>query len=396
MARNEEGGVIYRRAAGSADFDAFARILERCFAIPRESSQIAWERLGSDVRVLDDRDDPVACLAWYDFAQWWGGRSVRCAGIAAVGVEPHRRGGGLATRIVREALRETRDLGFPIATLYPSNLPLYRRSDFEVAGARYELVARCSDLPRAKDIESLVPLADGVRQPRVRALHRAVGARTNGWIDRNEAVWDRVRDFRSELREGFGVERGGELAGYVFVARRKRRSWGYDLVVGDVAAADADAARAILSFLSANGTIAVDVQLSIAPHDPLAGLFDELPARHEVHHPWMLRVLDLPAALAARGFARHVEAEVEIEVEDALLPQQSGAFVLSVADGVGRVRRGGSGRVRVAARALGPWFAGAQSAEDLALRGLVRGAAGDLAALTSMTRGPYPWTADFF
>jgi predicted acetyltransferase len=396
MAHSDRGEPAYRRAAGPGDFDAFARILARSFGLQREASEIAWRRLGRDVRVLDDGGDVVACLAWYDCAQWWGGRSVRCAGVAAVGVEPHRRGAGLATRIVSASLAEAAELGFPLASLYPSNLALYRRAGFEIAGARHELVTRCADLPRAPHAESIVPLAAGSLDPRVRALHRACGARTNGWTDRNDALWERVREFRGEEREAFGVERGRELAGYVFIARRKRRAWGFDLVVGDVAAEDAAAGRALLSFLASHGTIAVDVHLPLAPHDPLCALLESLPARHELHHPWMLRVLDLAAALAARGYPRHVSAEAEIEVEDALLPRNAGRFVVSVEDGIARVRRGGAGRVRLAARALGPWYAGAQSAEDLAWRGLASGPAEDLAALTAMTRGPYPWTTDFY
>ncbi|MBL8860728.1 MAG: GNAT family N-acetyltransferase [Planctomycetes bacterium] len=398
MARNDDARdePAYRPAAGPDDESAFARILERSFGLQRESSGVAWRRLGGDVRVLDDGGEVVACLGWYDCGQWFGGRSVPCAGIAAVGVEPHRRGAGLASRLVRCALRETAQRGFPIAALYPSNLALYRSADFEVAGGRYELDARCRDLPRVKGAEPLVPLPEGVHDHRVRALHRRSGARRDGWIDRNEALWDRVREFRGELREGFGVERGGELAGYVFVARRKRRSWGFDLVVGDLAADDAPAARALLAFLAAHATIAVDVQLFLAPWDPVCGLLDGLPARHALHHPWMLRVLDVPAALAARGFARHVQAEVEIAVEDRLLPHNHDRFVVTVEDGVARVRRGGAGRVRLAARALGPWYTGAQTAEALAFRGLASGPAADLAALSAMTAGAAPWTADFF
>jgi len=386
----------YRRAKGEADFTAFARVLDRSFAIPADASRVLWKRLGADVRVLDDGHEVAACLGWYASGQWFGGRSIRCAGIAAVGVEPHRRGAGLATRIVADALRETAEQGFAIATLYPSNLALYRRADFELSGARYELRTRCTNLARGKSSESVVPLEQGVLDPRVRALHGRAAKLANGWMDRSDALWDRVREFKGDVREGFGVMRGDELAGYVFLARHKRRGLGFDIVVGDCAAVDGAAGRALVAFLASHGTTAVDVSLFVSPTDPIVGILAELPDRHVLHHPWMVRILHVERAFAARGYAHVVRGEVQFEVDDRILPENSGRFVLSVADGVGRVARGGDGRVRVAARALGPWFTGHSSAESLAYAGLIEGSPTDLATMSALLAGPPSHMSDFF
>ncbi len=389
-------GFRYRNAKGEADFAAFARILDRSFAIPSDGCRVLWNRLGADVRVLDDDREIAACLGWYAAGQWFGGRSIRCAGIAAVGVEPHRRGAGLATRIVADALRETAELGFPLATLYPSNLALYRRADFELSGARYELRTRCTNLARSKSPESVVPLEGGVLDPRVRALHARAAKLANGWMDRNVALWDRVREFKGDVREGFGVVRGDELAGYLFLARHKRRGLGFDIVVGDCAAVDGSAGHALLGFLASHGTTAVDVSLFVSPTDPIVGLLAELPDRHILRHPWMVRVLDVERAFAARGYAQLASGAVHLEVEDRILPRNCGRFVLSVSDGVGRVTRGGDGRVRVAARALGPWFTGHTSAESLAFAGLIDGPSTDLATMSALLAGSPPYMSDFF
>lgn len=386
----------YRPAKGEADFSAFARILDRSFAIPADGCRVLWNRLGADVRVLEGDGEIAACLGWYAAGQWFGGRSIRCAGIAAVGVEPHRRGVGLASRIVADALRETAEQGFAIATLYPSNLALYRRADFELSGARYELRTRCTNLARSKSPESVVPLEDGARDPRVRALHAHAAKLANGWMDRNDALWDRVREFKGDVREAFGVVRGDELAGYVFIARHKRRGLGYDIVVGDCASIDGAAGQALVAFLASHGTTAVDVSLFVSPTDPIVGLLAELPDRHVLHHPWMVRVLDVERAFTSRGYSRVVRGEVHFEVDDRILPRNAGRFVLSVADGVGRVTRGGDGRVRVAARALGPWFAGHTSAESLAYAGLVDGPSSDLATMSALLAGSPSHMSDFF
>ncbi len=389
-------GIRYRPALGAQDEEAFVGILQRSFAIPVEGARSLWRRLDGDVRVLADASDVVACLGWYDFGQWFGGRSVRCAGIAAVGVEPHRRRAGLASRIVTDALRELTEADVPLATLYPSNLPLYRAAGFEVAGGRYEVRVRCADLPNPKALAPVVPLRDGIADPRVRRLYARVAATRNGWIDRNDSIWERVHDFRGEVREGFGVERGDEIAGYVFLARKKRREWGFDVVCGDLVAEDGDAGRALLGFLGGHGTIAVEAIANIAPTDPFVALLTHTPERHRLHHPWMLRVLDVRAAIEARGYAVEVRGTVEIEVEDALLARNSGRFVVQVEGGSACVTPGGAGRVRVRVRALGPLFSAHATAETLAFAGLVEGPARELATLSALFAGSPPTTADFF
>lgn len=388
--------IVYRRAEGDRDRSAFARLLDRCFAVPKGYADVAWARLGRDVRLLAEGQDVIACLAWYAVGQYFGGRSVPCAGIAAVGVEPHRRGERLATRIVADSLRELARDGVPLAALYPSNLPLYRGVGFEIAGGRYELRAACRALAREKVEERVVPLPQGVHDDRVRASYAAAARQREGWLDRNEAIWDRVRDFRGQTREAFGVERDGQLAGYVFLARVRRRALGYELVCGDLVASDASAGRALLGFLGAHGTIAMDLSVSLAPWDPLVALVTDMHAKHALQHPWMLRVLDLRAALEARGFSTAVRGELHLDVEDDLLPHHAGRCVVEVADGVARVREGGSGRVRVRARALGPWFSGHQTAEALAFAGLVDGPRADLALMSALTAGVAPSMPDFF
>ena len=50
---------------------------------------------------------------------------------------------------------------------------------------------------------------------------------------------------------------------------------------------------------------------------------------------WMLRVVDGPAAIAARGFPPAVSVSVPLEVHDQARPANSGRWQLTVADGKG-------------------------------------------------------------
>jgi predicted acetyltransferase len=122
---------------------------------------------------------------------------------------------------------------------------------------------------------------------------------------------------------------------------------------------------------------------------------------HDVrNHPWMLRVVDLPAAVAARGWpaaAYLAPVSVDIEVVDEHAPWQAGRHRL-VADG-GKVvcEPGGEGTVRLQARALGPWYAGSADSAMLRRGGLLDGDATAARVLDLLTGAPrVPRMADSF
>ena len=110
----------------------------------------------------------------------------------------------------------------------------------------------------------------------------------------------------------------------------------------------------------------------------------------------MLRVVDLPKAITARGFAPGVEGSVEIEVEDDLLPANAGRWTIRVAGGRGRCVRGGRGRVKADARGLAPIYTGRESPFALRAAGRVDGPDGELARLGALFAGPAPWMRDGF
>ena len=59
---------------------------------------------------------------------------------------------------------------------------------------------------------------------------------------------------------------------------------------------------------------------------------------------WMLRVLDLPAAVCGAGFPPAVAGEVPLVVDDPLVPRNAGSWLLRVAAGAGEVIPGRRGR----------------------------------------------------
>jgi len=111
------------------------------------------------------------------------------------------------------------------------------------------------------------------------------------------------------------------------------------------------------------------------------------------NHPWMLRVVDLPAAVAARGWpaaAYLTPFTVDLEVVDEHATWQAGRHRLVVDGGKVVCEPGGTGAIRLAARALGPWYAGSADSPMLRRAGLLDGDPADAHLLDVLTGAPHP------
>src|SRR5262249_2617902 len=151
-------------------------------------------------------------------------------------------------------LHELHSQGVALSTLYPATQILYRAVGYEQAGGRYEIRARCAELPRGREAHgaaqplSIVRLERG-DDPRVRAAYREVAQRSPGWLDRDEYMWSRVPEWRGEIRDGYAALAGHDVAGYLFVATRRLESGRQSLHLSDIAAVDAHAAERLFAFL---------------------------------------------------------------------------------------------------------------------------------------------------
>ncbi len=381
------------------ELQAYTELLGRCFGQTGKLEDIrAWVGMQrrEDLRTLREGTRPVAALSLVSMGQFFGGRSVRTAGVAGVGIEPDRRGRGLAKDLMQRFLREMRESGYPLSTLYPSTYGLYRAVGYERAGGHWlaSLRPESLDVPRGNRAEMRPATEDD--EPLLRATWSAWARTHTGQLDRGDYLWTRVQEPRGKPVHACLVEGEGGVEGYVRWLQTELEGSPYELQVVDVAALTATAAMRILAFFAGHGSITRRVSWASGPGDPLLALLPERRFRLELGDEWMLRLVDVRAALEARGYPPGVEAEVHLALEDELLPENSGPWVLRVADGRGEVTRGGQGRLTMDVRGLAPLYSGYQSPAQLAPAGLVRGSREDLEAAQAVFAGSAPWMSDDF
>ena len=130
---------------------------------------------------------------------------------------------------------------------------------------------------------------------------------------------------------------------------------------------------------------------------PVALLVEEQRVRPAWSFQWMLRLLDVVAALEGRGYPP-VSVEMVLAVEDALFPENRGPWRVVADGGVVSVERvAGDERARVRPISIGTLsslYSGFLSAADAVALGLVDEAAAP--GLARLFGGPAPWMYDFF
>lgn len=169
-----------------------------------------------------------------------------------------------------------------------------------------------------------------------------------------------------------------------------------ELQVSDLGATTGRAARRLLTFLGDHRSLAGDAFWYGSPADPILSLLRDARIQVRRQFPWMTRIVDVPAALTARGWPKGMSGELHLEVQDDVVRENDGRFVLSVRDGEARVAPGGEGRLRIDVRGLAALFTGYLSPQALTLTGQIEGAEEDLSLAAALFAGPMPTMVDFF
>lgn len=328
------------RPVGEHELLAWARAVTHHFHEDRSDEEL--ERFRSVIELdrtlaVFDRERIVGNLGVHSFTCTVPHADpLACAGVTAVGVAATHRRRGLLTRMMTRCLSDAAGRGEPMAALYASESPIYGRYGFGAAAVSwsyrldrpwFELARPAADLDL---IETVEPDAAITQWP---AILEAVRAARPGMMSRSPAMWrswlgddaERDRNGATRRRLVHVPERG-------YAAFRLKDEWSNGVPDGtlrleELVAADAEAEAALWQFL-----FGVDLMMHL--HAPLRPADDALPhaivdrgrLRIAEPEPLYLRLLDVPAALTARGYA--VADSLVLDVHDPLRPDNSGRWRL--------------------------------------------------------------------
>lgn len=310
--------------------------------------------------VLDNR----RCLAAFDGERIVGGaaayafsltvpgaRQLPAAGVTLVGVMPTHRRRGILRQMMARQLSDSRAAGDALAILWASEGVIYQRFGYGLASLNGAINIERSKavFRRPQPPSGEVRLIDSAEAGRLYPqVYAAVAAQVPGFYARDDSWWqhmvlpDPPHWRRGAGRKHFVVhERDGRPTGYAVY--RIKEEWGdrgpkSELRVQDVQAVDPAAERDVWQYLFGVDLIGT-ITRGLGPPDSPLLLQLEQPGLLglRIGDGLWLRLLDVPAALAGRGYAQ--DGQVVLEVSDEFMPDVGGRFRLAVKDGTGRAER---------------------------------------------------------
>jgi predicted acetyltransferase len=266
------------------------------------------------------------------------GGDAPMAGVTGVGVAPTHRRRGVASALMRHQLDHIRGRE-PLAGLYASEGGIYGRYGFGIAsfGCRMEIErdrtafvwlpherGRVRLLDRERAFTAMEPVYDRAR------------ATQPGMLERRGAWWDaRFEDFEQD-RDGasaffFALHEGGDGAD-AYAVYRFKHEWA-DGVPQGVVEVEELIATSPESFANMwrfvfDLDLAGRIKAGLRPiDDPLLSLLaDARRLRLTIADALWLRLIDVPAALAARRYAS--AGSMVFELSDGFCPWNEGRYVL--------------------------------------------------------------------
>ena len=355
-----------------------------------------------DIRVAVQDERVIATAGEFRFDQWFGGRAIDCCGITRVGTLPEHRAEGLATACTDALLTRARERGTPIASLFPAVLKPYRRMGFEIAGSYTDHRLALDAISH----ERVAPQAELVDVDRdlagIREAYREWVRPANGPVEPTSDEHWRVRI----------ITKPDDPAYRAVVVRENDRITGFAAFSHEADPGPLDVAfglscnaffwtttsalRGLLNYFRGFRGLGKWVEWSGPASDPLAMATAEAFLTTPFRYDWMLRLLDVPAALEARGYPR-IDADAVIAVRDERWPDDTGPWQIQVREGVARVTAAPDQSASpIDVGVLASIFSGFLRVPDAVRLGVMDGADPSLEALDAMFSGPDPWCPFFF
>lgn len=302
--------------------------------------------------VVFDGDTIAGTSGAFSFRLSIPGGELPCAGISVVTVRPTHRRRGLLRRMITRLHQDAAERGEPIAALTASEGTIYGRFGYGAATwATFYAIDGSAQLRDAVAAGDVAAPPIELRDPagaaellapiwvRMRTVRPGIPTRGAGW-------WASLLADHPDLREGALATRlalardaTGAAVGYALYRARPAKDMGEDarLEVLELIAPDPADEDRLWRFLCGIDLIErVDVP-GRPVDDALPMRFADLRAvtvKAHVDVMW-IRVLDVPAALAARRWAQPLD--LVIGVEDPLVAANAGNWRLQV-DGTGEAR----------------------------------------------------------
>ena len=370
-----------------------------------------WERSlltyrGSLVQGIVEQDGTVGGVARsFDVSLSVPGGRVPAAAVSSVGVRADRRRRGYLRALMQSQLSATRERGAVVAALRATEASIYARFGYGVASSYATVTVRRrravmrSGAAAERELRMLAP---SVAVQELPAVYQRIRSARPGTIDRPAWWWAsqtaRLLDRDQPVWTLCTVDDEGQIDGFLSYTTVDRDAW-KDPHRAVVTVLDLVAVTEAVELALWQAAFGIDLaERIVAPQRPLdttlpLALVDPRAAvLSDVEDETWLRLLDVPAALAARRYGPG--DPVVLEVVDELMTDNSGCYQLGP-DGGSRVST--SADLRCSVADLAAAYLGGTRLSALAAAGRVQGADDALVRADRLFATPQlPWSGTYY
>lgn len=246
-----------------------------------------------------------------EYDSWFGGRLVPTSGIAGVAVAMEYRSRGLLRPLFGELFAGARARGAVISTLMPSAPGIYRGLGYEVVGTVDTVELPMAALSRITAAPEVVTRRAGLADVgAIRAIYDQWAQAQDGPLSRRGVSFPTTDE---ELLRAFTAitvaERGSEIIGYASWERGIGEATPLRIV--DLLATEADGYRALLAGFATFASVVDRIRLETSGLDLIRALVPASDWQPTAVESYMLKILDVPGALTARGYPAALDLELE-------------------------------------------------------------------------------------
>jgi predicted acetyltransferase len=398
------------RTIAEDEFEEYIRSIELSFSGAMTAEDLAHERLVAEMeRCLAAFEEGVivgGALAVSYRLTVPGGGQVPAAGVTGVGVRPTHRRRGITSALMRAQLDAIHERGEAIAILYASEGGIYGRFgyglssflgelDLEVERSAFVRGFRPSGRVRLMNRDEALPL--------MRAVYDEAQRRRPGMIAVDDRWWDWMFFEREKDEPTFFAVHDTDGIADAYAAYRVKHEWPESIpkleltvrqLVATTPQANADMWRYLFDIDLIHRVNAwnrpVDEPLLLLMQDPRR-------LRYRVTDALRVRLVDVPAALHARGYGG--EGRTVIQVADPFCPWNEGRYVLEVSAGAATcVPTDDEPQIACSVTDLGATYLGGVTFRQLHRAGRVEELRpGALAAIDALfASDPAPWNPFIF
>jgi len=294
----------------------------------------------SHIIIAEYQGEIIGTATVFPAQMWLSGVPVNIGAVAGLTVLPDYRNNGIATKMMKFSIVRMFAQGQALSVLFPFSHRYYQDFGYGTIGDLHVYRIKPHNLIMFEEGRKVRPfLPDDLAMMRV--MYKGQLTWHNGWFTRSNEWWDTlVADWPNIMV----FDNDGIIEGYYAYEKQINAQGERELHIREFFAAEDAAFRGLVGYLTVQDE--ADIIEYLAPihtalrhalHEPVAvdaqnrgWIFNDL--CHVTAGP-MGRIINLPAALTARFYARHMSGERIIKVNDALIPTNEEPIQFRLVDG---------------------------------------------------------------